>query len=109
MESKISFLESITTNINLLKRIKQKHDEDSRYPNLTGIYADDMKLVLDDYINIKESYLNLLSSTGQDNDKIVELTVLNARLTQEKNILVSEKLELIEILEEIYKIVYNKE
>lgn len=107
MENRVLFLESVTTNINLLKKLNEKRKSDERYPKLTGTYATDIKLVLEDYVNVKESFLNLLAASGQDNDRITTLTVENVRLVQEKNALIDDKLKLLAILDEIYDIVHN--
>lgn len=78
-------LEEIKSNIAILKNIKSNSDTFNL--TLTGLYFDDINIVLKDYINTKNTYLALLQSSGQDNDLIANLTVLNNKLTRENSVL----------------------
>lgn len=107
MENRKALLDSVNTNINLMKIINSKSKENRGFPVLTGHYADDIKLILEDYINVKESYLALIASSGQDNDKITELTIVNDKLNKEKLVLIHKNMELTTILDAIYEIIYS--
>lgn len=86
----------------ILEHVKYLKDINNKYPGfLTGDYYNDIKLILNDYVNIKTTYLALLQSTGQDADKIIELTVLNDKLTRENTVRTSEIQELKLILDKI--------
>lgn len=90
----------------ILEHVKYLKDINNKYPNfLTGDYYNDIKLILNDYVNIKTTYLALLQSTGQDSDKIIELTVLNDKLTRENTVKDTEVKELKAILDRINDLV----
>lgn len=92
----------------IIEHIKYLKDIDTKYPNfLSGNYYHDIKLILNDYVNIKTTYLALLQSTGQDSDKIIELTVLNDKLTRENTVKDDKINEFKTILDEILKLVDN--
>lgn len=107
MENRRALLESVNTNINLMRRINEKSKTTNGFPVLKGIYADDIKLILEDYLTVKESYLALLASSGQDSDRITELTILNDTLSKQNRLLVSKNVELTNILDAIYDIIHN--